>query len=422
MEHTAQEVTGSQLYRESPGPRRRFVTDRLSFESIFVAFVFFVVLSQFILYAGSETLSQPLRPLIVLILTVQVVRRGRLRLPVCSVALAMSVYQFLIWFFLYPNGGDLRQYLILIFYFMMLFSVAGFPWKRRELQVIIYAAFIATFVCAVVFFFSNNMTDFSQQTYYFMGAEINRNKNAYTFAFGVILGRLYLAYGRGRSKIIILLMTAFEGYCLIFSQCRGAFLGVFVVICMTAWNKARDMRRRNSPYLIFYIILFFLVCIVGYYLIKNSAVSRLVDSDNLSGRDDSIEHALLLFREAPLLGKIFGNGIEYEGMHTEGIGTHFVYLTYLLEAGIVGTSLIVLTFTQAARNLRGEVAWALFIFALSRTFFEGMDYYIFIPLILSICISNYERIFHSSGKELFCRIKGQQREKYFLLDGERKIV
>jgi hypothetical protein len=234
MEHTVQGGTAAELYRGSSGPRRRAVTDRLSFESIFVGFVFFVVLSQFILYVGSDTLSQPFRPLIVLILTVQVVRRGRLRLPVCSVALAMSVYQFLIWFFLYPDGGSFRQYLILIFYFMMLFSVAGFPWKRRELQFIIYATFIATFVCAAVFFISNNMNDFSEHTFYFLGKEVNRNMNAYTFAFGIILGRLFLAYGRGRNKLLVLIIMLFEGYCLIYSQCRGAFIGVVIVMCLTA--------------------------------------------------------------------------------------------------------------------------------------------------------------------------------------------
>ena len=410
MEHTVQGVTKSELYRKSPNSWRRVVTDRLSFESVFIGFVFFVVLSQFLVYTGSEKLSQPLRPLIVLILTVQVVRRGRLRLPVCSVALAMSVYLFLVWFFLYPDGGSLSQYLILIFYFMMLFSVAGFPWKRRELQFIIYATFIATFVCAVVFFLSNNMTDFSEHMYYFMGKEVNRNKNAYAFAFGIILGRFYLAYGRGRNKIFILLMVLFEGYCLIYSQCRGAFIGVFLVICIIALNKASNMRRNNNPYLIFYIILFILVCIAGYYLIKNSAVSRLVNSENLSGRDEGIEHALRLFREAPLLGKIFGNGINYESTHTEGIGVHFVYLTYLLESGIAGATMIILIFVQAARNIRGEIQWALFAVALSRTFFEGMDYYIFIPLILSICISSYERIYGRSSKELFSRVYNRTME------------
>ena len=410
MEHTAQGITGPRLYKEFPRRRRRVLTDNLSFESIFVAFVFFVVLSQFILYAGSESLSQPLRPLIVLILAVQVVRRGRLKLPVCSAALAMSVYQFLVWFFLYPHGGSFRQYLILIFYFMMLFSVAGFPWKRRELQTIIYAAFIATFVCAVVFFISNNMTDFSQHTYYFLGTEVNRNKNAYAFAFGIILGRFYLAYGRGSKRFLIMMIMLFELYCLLYSQCRGAFIGLLIAMGVIAWNRIKRMRRNNNPYLVLYILLIVILFVVGYILIKYSAVSRLVDSENLSGRDDGIEHALLLFRQASLPGKIFGNGINYESAHTEGVGVHFVYLTYLLEAGIVGAVMIVLIFVQAARNISGEIQTALFAFALSRTFFEGMDYYIFIPLILSICISNYERIYRRSGKELFGRTDQRSME------------
>lgn len=403
MERLEQSMMETEGHREFPREWRRNVTDRLTFESVFVAFVFFVVLSQFILYAGSETLSQPFRPLIVLILTVQVIRRGRIRLPVCTVALAMAVYQCIVWFMLYPDGGGFGQYLVLIFYFMMLFSVAGFPWKRRELQFIIYVAFLATFVCAVVFCLSNNMADFSQHEYLFLGKHVNRNKNAYAFAFGIILGRSYLAYGRGRNRLLIFLMMVLEGYCLLYSQCRGAFIGVLIAMTLIAWNRAGGMKKHNNPYLLFYIMLFVLIVVAGYYLIKYSAVSRLVDSENLSGRDDGMEHALLLFRQAPLFGKIFGNGIVYEGNNTEGIGVHFVYLTYLLESGIVGASLIVMIFIQAARNLHGEISWYLFAFALSRTFFEGMDYYIFIPLIISICISNYERLYGRPCGELFSR-------------------
>ena len=403
MERFEQNVMGSDEYREPIREWKRRMPEKLSFESVFVAFVFFVVLSQFILYAGSEAISQPFRPLIVLVLTVQVIRRGRLRIPACNVALAMAVYQIIIWFFLYPEGGELREYLVLVFYFMMFFSVAGFPWKRKELQLIIYAAFLATFVCAVVFFLSNNMTDFSEHQYRFMGAAVNRNKNAYAFAFGIILGRFYLDYGRGRNRLLIFLMMIFEGYCLLYSQCRGAFLGVLIVMTLIVWNRAGGMRKNNNPYLLFYIMLFVLIVVAGYYLIKYSAVSRLVDSDNLSGRDNGMEHAMFLFRQSPLIGKIFGNGVAYESNNTEGIGVHFVYLTYLLESGIIGVLILLMFFIQAARGIKGEIAWSLYAFAISRTLFEGMDYYIFIPLILSLCISNYERLFNRSGKELFSR-------------------
>lgn len=388
-------------YPRSQG--RAFIEEPLSVESMFVAFVFFVVLSQFLLTGRSEILTQPFRPLIVIILTVQVVRRGRLKLPVCNVALAMSVYQLILWFFLYPDGGPLMGYLVLIFYFMMLFSVAGFPWNGRELRLILFASFLATFVCAATFFLSNNMMDFSPHDIRFMGEVVNRNKHAYAFAFGIVLGRAYLSFGRGRNRLVILLMMLFEGYCLIYSECRGAFLGVFISISIIVFSKVARMRKNGNPYMIFYIFLYVAVCIVGYLIIKHSVFSRLVDRENLSGRDASIEHAVLLFRQASIPGKIFGNGMLYESLNTKGVSVHFVYLTYLLEAGIIGVVLTILIFVSAMKYIRGEIQWSIFMIALSRTFFEGMDYYIFIPLILSVCISNYELLYKRPCSELFWR-------------------
>lgn len=402
MKNRGQVTMDPEENRDHPRSRGRvYMEEPLSVESMFVAFVFFVVLSQFLLTGRSELLTQPFRPLIVIILTVQVVRRGRLKLPVCNAALAMSVYQLILWFFFYPDGGPLKGYLVLVFYFMMLFSVAGFPWNRRELRLILFASFLATFVCAAAFFLSNNMLDFSIHEFRFMGEAVNRNKHAYAFAFGIVLGRTYLSFGRGRNRLIILLMMLFEGYCLMYSQCRGAFLGVFISISIMVFSRAARMRKNGNPYLVFYIFFYTVVCIAGYLMIKHSAVSRLVDGENLSGRDTGIEHAILLFRQASLAGKIFGNGMLYESLHTEGAGVHFVYLTYLLEAGIIGAALIILIFLRTMKNIRGEIQWSIFMIALSRTFFEGMDYYIFIPLILSVCISNYERLYGRSCKELF---------------------
>lgn len=405
MEEYARQKTEGDEERTSPSRRKRTGTKdaQLSPESVFVAFVFFVVLSQFLIYAGSEQFTQPFRPLIVLILTVQVIRRGRLRLRVCQMALVMSVYQILIWFFLYPRGGSIRDYLTLFFYFMMLFSVASFPWNQRELRLILLATFAATFFCALVFFFSNNMTDFSDHEMQFLGKVVNRNKNAYAFAFGVIIGRTYLAYGKGRSRLIITAVMLFESYCLLYSKCRGAFLGLVIAFVSIAVGKVIRMNREGNPFVGFYVLFCGLIMTGGYFLIKNSVLSRLVDSENLSGRDDGIEHALELFRRAPLLGKIFGNGIFYESANTEGIGVHFVYLTYLLEAGIIGMVLVILIFLYAIVHTRGEIQWSFLLFAISRTFFEGMDYYIFIPLILSICLSNYERLTGRSCREVFYR-------------------
>ncbi len=373
----------------------------ISPEAYFVAFVFFTVLSQVILYAGADTISKPFRPLIVLILAVMAFRRGRMKMPVCRTALAMSVYQFLIWFFYYPNGGPISNYLQIILYFMMLFSVVSFPWNKRELQLIIYAVFLATFVCAAVFFISNDMLNFNPYAYYFLGQIVNRNKNAYAFAIGLILGWYYLSLGRGRNKLLIILMMLLEGYCLIYSQCRGAFIGCFLALCVVALNKAADMYRKGNPYLLMFILFFLLSCVLGYLLIKNSPASRLVDGEHMSGRDEGIKHAWNLFMNVPILRKIFGNGAIYEADHTEGVGVHMVYLTYLLEGGVIASGMAAIVFLQTMIRIRGAIQWSLFIFAFSKTFFEGMDYYVFIPLILAICISNYVRIYGCSDSIFF---------------------
>lgn len=400
IEHWEKDEEVSKKYLRQSG---LFIDEMLSFESVFVSFVFFAVLSQFLLAGRLEGLSQPFRPLIIIILAVQVVRRGSIPLRVRNVALAMSAYQLIIWFFLYPNGGSIRLYLVVILYFMMLFSVGGFPWNRRELQLIIYSCFIATFICALIFFFSNDMLNYSVHDMNFMGTIVNRNKNAYAFAFGIVLGRFCLVYGKDQNRFLIFLMILLEGYCLFYSQCRGAFLGVCISFGVVVLFRILQMRKSNNPYLVFYVLTIIIVGCLVYVLIKNSVFSRLIDSESLSGRDVGMQHAIELFRQAPLFGKIFGNGMLYEGDNTEGIGVHFVYLTYLLESGIIGTIMLILIFVTAARNIRGEISWSLFALALSRTFFEGMDYYIFIPLILSICISNYERLYDRPGSELINR-------------------
>jgi hypothetical protein len=317
----------------------------------------------------------------------------------------MSVYQILIWFILYPKGGSIRDYLTLVFYFMMLFSAASFPWNRGELRLILFATFAATFMCAAAFFFSNNMLDFSEHQMYFLGTAVNRNKNAYAFAFGILLGRSYLAYGKGRNRLLLLLVMAFEGYCLLYSKCRGAFWSLVIAFMTIALHRTVRMWKRGNPFTALYIFLNLLAVTIVYFLLRDSLVSRLVDRENLSGRDEGMQHALELFRMAPTAGKIFGNGMLYEGAHTEGLGVHFVYLTYLLEAGIIGMVLIILIFVQALLHTRGEVAQSMLIFALARTFFEGMDYYIFIPLILSLCLTNYERLTGRSCRDVLGRAR-----------------
>ena len=64
-------------------------------------------------------------------------------------------------------------------------------------------------------------------------------------------------------------------------------------------------------------------------------------------------------------------------------------------------TLVVLIFASTFRRVRGDIPLALCSFAFVRTFFEGMDYYIYIPLILGTIIFNCFELNGRSCNELF---------------------
>lgn len=80
---------------------------------------------------------------------------------------------------------------------------------------------------------------------------------------------------------------------------------------------------------------------------------------------------------------------------------HVVYMTYLLSTGIIGCSLVVLMFVLVGLRVKGSIPYAFFFCAFLRTFFEGLDYYIYIPLILSAIIYNYSINAGREAYELF---------------------
>ena len=139
----------------------------------------------------------------------------------------------------------------------------------------------------------------------------------------------------------------------------------------------------------------------GYIAIKNSDFSRLVDSDSTSGRETGIRNAWNMFLGSDLFGKIFGSGFMYEQLHSDTVGAHLVYLTLLVSTGLIGMTLVVLIFASTFRRVRGDIPLALCSFAFVRTFFEGMDYYIYIPLILGTIIFNCFELNGRSCNELF---------------------
>ena len=380
-------------------------TGALSLGCVVASLTFFLVLSQFLILRVPSIITNIFRPVIIVVLFIEMHRRGEIRGRTRSVALLTALYlSFLLLFLGYFNSDEIKDGVGRILYLLMFFFIVGTPWTKKEIRIIITSVFLGCFACALVFMLSNNMTDYSQsEGIELLGITVNRNKNAYAFAIGSALGLVFFLRNRGVVRVIVMIMTAMIGYCLLYSQCRGAFFCAVMAMAWFVLGELRDLKRRGSNHYLLFLILFILFCVVSYYLIKNSELSRLVDTDSTSGRDEGIEHALELFRASDMFSNVFGHGYLYETENTFGAISHSVFTNYLLATGIIGAGLIVLIFLMSFLEIHGSIASSLLAMGTLRLFFELLDYYIYVPLILAFIISRYSHGERSREAKLFQR-------------------
>lgn len=377
--------------------------EKLSFGCVLVGAVFFLVLSQALILRVPEIVTQIFRPIIVLFLSIKMTQRGQIQFEAGRIAAIAALYCAFDLLLTGINSEEIMRASAVCLYLLMFWAVCGTPWNRREVQFIIKACFIGALACAVAIFLSNDPTDLhvgNSGDMKLFGTYVNRNKNAYAFTVGTVLGVIYLLYGKNIKKFWITITTIVIAYALLYSQCRGAFFCAVAGVTIVVFGKLLEVKKRDQGKFIVYSVLFVLFCIAAYYLLKNSELSRLIDGDK-SGRDGGIKYAWNLYLDCGIFKKIFGNGHVFESLHTEGVGAHLVYMKYLLAVGVVGCLLITLVFISSGLRIKGAIPYALFASAFLRTFFEGLDYYIYIPLILSVVIYNYSVTHRKRGGELF---------------------
>ena len=374
--------------------------DHLSFSCYVISAVFFAVLSQF-LVLRAENITPLFRPIIVFCAFILFTQRGYLSNSITRIAFIAAVYELTVFLFELITGEDMNEVVragsATVLYLLMCAFACAVPWNGRELRVILLSVFFGCFVCAIVFAFSNNLADVHYSSLDMLGVAVNRNKNAYAFALGTLLGIIFLARLQKTSRrFIVLGMTAIMGYCVLYSQCRGAFFCLVLSVFVLVIGKSLEILRERGPVYLVYVFLFLAGCVIVYYLLKNSEMSRLVDAESTSGRDEGIENAWKLFLDSNFTGKLFGNGFQYERNHSASIGAHLVYATFLVSSGIIGTTLISLMFLSGIKNIRTMIPLSLLVFAFMRTFFEGLDYYNYIPFIVSVIIYHYQKYYGRS--------------------------
>lgn len=387
--------------------------DRLYFSCIIVAAVFFVVLFHAPVMRVPDIVTQIFRPLIVFFLIITMTQRGKIDFSARALALLAALYCLLVLLLNTISVDEITATISATLYLLMFYAVVGTPWTKREVRFIVMACFAGALACAVVLFLSNDPTDLSVGTsgkMQMLGMHVNRNLNAYAFATGTIIGVAYLLYGK--NKLRMALLTAVIAYGLLYSQCRGAFFCTVLGVVILVFGRLHKIKKRSDAKFLAYSFLFVLFCIAAYYALKNSELSRLIDAESTSGRNEGIKYAWQLFQNGDLFSKIFGHGFLYEKNNTVGAISHLVYTQYLLSAGIVGTLLIILMLLLTGLRIKGSIPYALFASAVLRTCFESLDYYVFIPLILAVIIYNRSSEFGATAEEIFCNKNNNKGVEY----------
>ena len=165
-------------------------------------------------------------------------------------------------------------------------------------------------------------------------------------------------------------------------------VGAVLIMWQTTIDKGDYRKRFTSRAAI--IAIFMIAFASAYFLAQGTSSERLFDMDDDSGRSTLWDKAWELIDEKPILGGGFDYWSENSG---EELGTHNTLLTIMVMSGYIGGILFLIFMVAAlldllkARNLiplafLGELAMHSYTES-------GMDYYAYIPLIISFIIGRY---------------------------------
>lgn len=344
--------------------------------------------------ALSGSITQVLRPIFILICLVFTGRYYRLHSEKWQIVLL--AYWFITLMLNPLTASAIRSYIALLLFGFFFVFAASRVWTAKEIRLIINTVAFATLFFSIVLIFSNegiiNKGDGVHIS--FFSFVCNRNSAAFGCVPGVLCAELGLLYGKGKkARRLIYLITTIIGLYVIFGlACRSAFVSVAVGAVLIMWQTTidkGDYRKRFTSRATI-ITIFMIAFVSAYFLAQGTSSERLFDMDDDSGRSTLWDKAWELIDEKPILGGGFDYWSENSG---EELGTHNTLLTIMVMSGYIGGILFLIFMVAAlldllkARNLiplafLGELAMHSYTES-------GMDYYAYIPLIISFIIGRY---------------------------------
>ena len=192
--------------------------------------------------------------------------------------------------------------------------------------------------------------------------------------------------------------------------CIGARSAFFSAIAGAAliileWSNSRRTFVERTLTRITIVVLLIAIFVIGTNVTVGTHSARLFDLENMTngtGRDLLAEQAWQMIHKKP----IFGGGFDYwVNENGDPLGTHNTFLTHMVQGGYIALTLLIGFLMTSVYELwkSGSLIPIAFIMEMiAHTFTESdLNYYAYVPLIISFAIVRYAAAHRCRVKEMF---------------------
>lgn len=341
-----------------------------------------------------------------LVLCVMFPGRGYYRFSFEKWLVILHIYLFGIWIANYQTNQSIRSYASMLL-FALFFLFAGLrSWNRAEIRLLLYVLILSCTLHSVIAIYSNNglLHDIGSQHISFLSKTLNRNSSAFAVTPGMICAIMMVFYGKKNPGIraFYFLSALICFYAVVALACRSAFLSAVSGSFLVVWQATREHADAGRRFFRRIIFIVFVVALIfgGMSILEGTNSSRLFDYSD-TGRNELWDVAWKLIKAKP----VFGGGFDYWGRSGEYMSPHNTFLSIMLISGYIGggiLGLMMLSMLFECVKVRNFVALA---FAMETVFHSiseaGLDYYAYIPLILTVILLRFSEYQHRDVSRIF---------------------
>lgn len=333
----------------------------------FLAYVFLMPLENVLPASLGGSFIKYIGIVIIALNLLTVLQRGKIYYRKGLFAVLLFCLYILISFIWAKNGINSAYFTIILN--MLLFTITSSQMEvdsaffRTIFKVLLLSGVIVSLMVVLGMGLSSSSETYygeTRRTLSIGGSNVDNNNLATMMCLQVVAGFfLFLRTPKKGSKIIYLFLSALIIIAIFYTGSRGSLVGLalsFVILFLVSRTHHKIIKLVVASMIII-AIFYLLVLVLPSSVTQRFSIESVLETGG-SGRFEIWADAFILFKEAPLLNKLFGFGwssfpyIMKSSFHWF-VAAHNDYIEVLVELGVLGFALYVvmlLTFFNIARK------------------------------------------------------------------------